>query len=506
MKSESHYSGKRFKGAIRVFLVGRATQGIANFALTLWTVRLLAPVDYGAYMALWGVVELLVPLSSLGLLEAVRRFMPELVSRGTAAAVRAFVKWTMLARYGFVLAWVATLFAVWPWFAAWLGFSHAQAEQSMVALALFFTVLGFRFTAEFLETLLEQRWSQLAQALQPIGRLLGMALLVTIDSVSLAHVLWVDVAASLLCLLLAEVALLRRLSALQLNGQYAVAPREVVAFSWHMAATNLLQATASMGALRLIAVRLLGLEAAGLFAFLQQILSLTSRYMPAQLLANIVRPMLIARQAAGETGVVRRGVSLMMKSNLLIVLMVVAVFAVAGDVIIAIASGGRFTGAGNVMLLFFLALAATSQGQLISMVMQIFDRTKALRSQSMLFLLVPLAAWLGGSYGLQGMVVGIVAGHWLRNSYALWWIERQGEGRLLDTVGALRGVAGMGLATLPGWWVSQYWGPWGALALTLALLAIFWAFFKPLSLDDEAFLTRVVKGKSRLIRVFVHRR
>ncbi len=500
------YTGKRFRAAVRVFLVGKVAQGIANFALTLWIVRLFAPDDYGAYMAIWGVVELLVPLSSFGLLEAVRRFMPDLASRGSVTGVRVFVKWMTFARFTIIFAWVGGIWATWPWFTAWLGFNPAQSEQANVLPLLLVTVLGFRFTSEILETLLEQRWSQLAQALQPLGRLAGMVILVLSDAVSLAHVLWVDIAVSSFCLLLAEFALLRRLHALELNGTYRVCAREVMNFAWHMAGTNLLAATASMGVLRLLAVRLLGLEAAGLFAFLQQLNIIASRYMPAQLLVNIIRPMLISRRAAGDMGAVKGGVSLMMKSNLLIVLVLLVVFGVAGDNIIALASGGRFPDAGLTMLLFFIALGATSQGQLITMTMQIFDQTRQLRAQSLLYLLVPLAAWFAGEWGLSAMVAGIALSHWLRNLYTFWWIERHGAGRLLDMVGSVRGMVAAGLVLLFGWLLLPLVGSWVALALTLVCLALGWWFAKPLSRDDEAFLAQILRGKVSLVKPYVYTR
>ena len=48
--------------------------------LSLWLVRLLIPTDYGIYIVLWEMVEMMLPLSSLGMLEVVRRFLPELAT------------------------------------------------------------------------------------------------------------------------------------------------------------------------------------------------------------------------------------------------------------------------------------------------------------------------------------------------------------------------------------------------------------------------------------------
>lgn len=505
MKQKDLYTGSRFRAALRAFLIGKSAQGIANFVLTLWLVRLLLPADYGAYMALWGMLELLVPLSSLGLLEAVRRYMPDLAMRGTASGVRVFVKWSLLVRFSVISAWVIAIWMSWSWFTDWLGFTAIQTEQTKGVPLLLLTVLVFRFTSEILETLLEQKWSQLAQALQPLGRLAGVAVLVSMGAVSLENILWIDIVVSLFCLSLAEIALMRRLSCLELNGSHTVQVREVASFATHMMGSNLLLATASMGALRLMAARLLGLEAAGLFAFLQQLISIVNRYMPAQMLANIIRPMLITRRAAGNAGEVNRGVALLMKSNLLIVLAGISAFAVAGDSIIAVASGGSFPDAGSAMLLFLVALGATSQGQLIAMTMQIFDQTRQLFVQSFLVLLVPIAAWVGGREGILCMIAGIAMSYWFRNSYAIWWMGRYGEGLLLDIQGALRAILATGLALLPGLLLAPSVGPWVALVLTLVCLVLGFRFAKPLSLEDEFFLSQILKGKESLLRSYVYR-
>lgn len=503
MKRRDLYTGRRFRDALRAFLFGRALQGVANIVLLLLVVRILDGSDYGAYMALWGILEMLVPLSSLGLLEAVRRFLPDLATRGSSANLRAFVRWTTLVRLVILLAWAGAIALAWPTFAPWIGLSPAQVEQTWLVVVLVVTVLFFRYAAEMLEALLEQLWAQVGHALLPVGRLVGIGTLVATDSVSLEALLWVDIAVSLVCLVLAEWALLRRLQNLNVTGEHRVTAGEVGAFAWHMAGANLLQATASDGALRLLAARLLGLEAMGLYAFLQQVLSIVNRYMPAQLLANMIRPMLIARLAKGETVVVSQAIGLMWKSNVLVVLAGIAVTLIGGDVFVRLASGGRFDDAAVVLLLLFVGLGASSQGMLINMAMQIHDRTSALRAQSLLFLLVPAAAWAGGQTGLTGFVIGVVAARWLRNGFALWWMKRNGVSVLLDLGGVMRAVVYIGLAVGPLWFLGGHLNAAEALLVPITLVVLAFLLARPLSMVDEQILVRILQGKARFLRLLV---
>ena len=496
MSKNNPYTVNRFRSALGVFLTGRAAQGAANLVLTLCLIRLLEPGDFGAYMALWGMAEMLVPLSSFGLLDAVRRFLPELASRGSRQGVRIFAKWTTLARTYFVLFLCAGIWLIWEEIAAWLGFSPSQAEHVWQAVLLAGLIVIFRYACEMLECLLEQRWSQLARALHPVGRLAGIAVLFGAGSLSLGAILWVDVAVSLICLLLVEGALVAKVTKLPSTGDYRVPPRVVAKFAWHMAGVNLLQSTANNGTLRILVVRFLGLEVGGLFAFLQQMLAILARYLPAQLLTNIIRPILISRLSSGEPGAVHNILSLMWKSNLVIVLSFVALMAVGGDTIVSVLSGWRFNDAGLPALILCVGLGAASQGKIVNMAMQLHDKTNELRLQSFLFLLMPLAVWGGSQYGLVGVIVGIVLVQWFRNTVSIWWMHQQGIELKLDVPGIMRVLVLCIFSAVVGSWLSHVSGPIVALATTAGLLVSGILLARPLSESDQVLFSRVFKRQA----------
>lgn len=505
MSSSNLYSGKRFRKAIRYFLLGRTAQAVAFFTLTLWLVRLLEPPDYGAYMVLWGMVEMMVPLSSFGMLEAVRRFLPELATHGAPGVLTKFVRWMTLIRLAIMIAWATLIAIFWPDIAAWMNFSAPQKDATLIAVGLIITVIGFRYASEMLECLLEQRWSQLTHALMPLGRLAGVTLLVIAGGLTLERLLWVDLLVSLSCFLLAEFFLMRKLDSLPSIGNYRVSAFAIASFAWHMAGVNLLRAIASTGTLRILVARILGLEMAGMFAFLQQLLLIVGRYLPANLLANIIRPMLISRYVAGDIDVVKQGMSLLWKSNLLIIAICVAAMSVAGDTLVALASSGRFADAGMVMVIMLLGLGATSQGQLVSMAMQIFSYTHQLRLFSLLSILTPIAAIAGSNWGLLGVASGIVLSVWLSNSLTLHWLNRQ-TGRIeLDWPGVLRGLGLAMLLAAAGYVVKYEFGPWWALALVLTVYVPGLVLMKPLNSFDMELLTRWLQNRTRFFEPFVRK-
>lgn len=506
MSNSDLYSGKRFRQAIQHFLLGRTAQAIASLILTLWLVRLLIPTDYGIYMVLWGMIEMMVPLSSLGMLEAVRRYLPELAARGAPGDLIWFVRWMTLIRLIVMVAWAVLIATFWSDIAAWLGFSVPQQDATFLAVGLVITVIGFRYAAEMLECLLEQRWSQLIHAFMPLGRLVGMAVLVIVENLTLEYLLWIDLVVSLSCFLMAEFFLMRKLRTLSDAGDFKVSLYEIFSFAWHMAGVNLLRAIASFGALRILVAHTLGLEAAGMFAFLQQLLMMIGRYLPAKLLANVIRPMLISRYVAGDIDVVKQGMALLWKSNLLIIAACMAMIIVAGDSLIMVASSGRFVDAGMLMLIMLLGLGATSQGQLVIMIMQIFPYTRQLKYFSLLSVMSPLAVIIGSNWGLIGVAGGIVLSVWLLNSLTLLWLNRQAGRMKLDWLGILCGLGITVLLAIIGCMIEHEFGAWWGLAVVLLGYVPGLMLVKPLNRFDKALLNRGLRRRAYFFAPFVSKR
>lgn len=505
------YTGARFRRALMFFLVGRGAQALTFLLLTLLLVRVLPVREYGTYMAVWGMVELMVPLSSFGLLEATRRFLPMLAQGGSRQAVLPFVRGVVAFRLLMLLAWAGALWLCWPAAMRFIGLQEHELGGTLAAagaIAVICAVPAFRFVGEMLESLLEQKWSQGLHAALPLVRMAAVAALLLSGALALPLLLLVDAAIALLFLLASLLALASKLREIPDGPPSTVRFREVFDFAWHMTGVNLLQATGSVGTLRLLVARFLGLEVAAMFAFIQQLLLMVGRYMPAQVLGSVVRPMLAARHARGEHGTVIDALALLWKANVMVLVVWLAAVGVSGEALMAQASGGRFTGTGLVLLLMLLGLGATTQGQTISLCMQLYGLTRPLRTQSLLFLLVPLAVVLGSRWGLTGVAAGIALAHGLKNTFSVWWLRRQGIHIGYDVGALLRLGAAMAVAVALSAALHAVLGPWWALALLGLLTAAAMVCCKPLRESEFAIVSSVFKGRlarlSGWLRPLVH--
>lgn len=335
-----------------------------------------------------------------------------------------------------------------------------------------------------------------------IAQFLSLAILVFTDNLALDRLIWVDLSISCLCFFLTEFILIRKLRAISSTGDYKPTVREIFIFSWDMAGVNLLRAISNAGSLRILVARNLGLEAAGMFSFLQQILMVFGRYLPANLLANIIRPMLISRYVAGEVNMVKEGMALLWKSNLIIICAILSVMCVAGDAVIGVVSSERFQDAGLLMMIMLLGLGATSQGQLVVMIMQIFLYTRQLSYFSVLSIFTPLAAIAGSAWGLLGVACGIAISVWFMNSLILNWLNRQAGRIELDWSGVARGVLLTVVISFIGLIIKYEFGTWWALIFVVMVYGPGLFLIKPLNQSDMVLLNLGLRHRARFLMPF----
>ncbi len=489
------YSLGRLRRALLHFAGGRAVQAVARAVLVLLIVRLLPAGDYGAYMLIVGVSEMLPQLCSFGLLPVGQRYLPELVQSAATRDSYRFVCGITVLQVAVIALACAGLWFFWGRVLPYAGFGPEQIQTARPAIILFVLVPTFRFVVELLQALLEQGKAQTAAALVPLGRMTAVVGLLGVGvEVTLHRLLLLDAAVVAGCLTLAWVLMVHSLRKLQEPEQPRPLPlRKMVRHGWHMAAAQLMSAAYSPGALRLVIANAIGIVESGLFAFLQSLQRMVGKYLPGELLRGLVRPMLISRTGPVD-GMDRmeRGVRLLQKANLMLVAMGTVAVYVAGDAIVATASGGRFTHAGGSLLLMFLVLGFASQRMVLDMVLQILDLTRTLRRVLLLLPLSLLAAWWCAHYGLNAAIAAIAFGIALVNGICAWRLKVH-TGRFRTDWRATGGILlASAVAALSGRALGTLLGPWLALAVAAGLLAVLLAAAKPLASAELDMVARIM--------------
>ncbi|MBI3154213.1 MAG: oligosaccharide flippase family protein [Burkholderiales bacterium] len=463
----------------------------------LVVVRLLDGESFGLYMIVWGLVELAAPLTSAGILPAAQRFLPELAEVGTEVALRALVRTLFWWRLLLVLV-GSVLIAL-----GWL-LMHERAEAGaawwhipLAVFALIASNLLARFVAELLEALLDQKHAQLQRALLAAGRLLILSMLWLTGQLSLAALILGEAVVAACAWMLGEFWLRARIGHIKPTGSRHLGSEELWRFIRDMAGAQVLSATANVGLLRLMVAQVVGVAATGQFAFVQQLVLIGQRYLPSILLANLVRPMLVSRQAGGSHSEVAVSLGLLWKSNVMLSWPLVPAAVLAGDLAIAYLSGGKFLSAGWLFSVLLLGLVSTGQTQILGIALQVHQQTALARNLSWLALSAMPLTWLGSQVGLLGAAAGASGSLLLRALVSLYAVQRGPARMAADHTGVLRFLAALAAATVCGAGTNWFLGPvMAALAFVSVLVVGTW-LVRPLSGSESQLLVRLFGHRLR---------
>ena len=505
MDNQKLYGAKRFRRAVVHFICGRVAQALGRAVLILAVVRLLPVEDYGAYMLVIGVAEMLLLLASLGVVSVAQRYVPEVAERSNRRTLARFVTALSAIQLSLLILVACLTGLFWPTIAGWLKLTDAQIIAMQWSALLFFLIPAFRFVEELLEALLEQGKSQVSRALMPIGRVAVLGVCVALGTqVDLALMMQIDVGVTLFCLVLAYFYLYVAIRNFNGQGTAAVPVREIVGFSWHMAGANLFLAAGNPGAFRLAISNSLGLAETGLFSFLQSMERLISRNLPGTLLRGVVRPVMVAKAAApGGMVAVAAGAWFLMKLNVAITLAGCVAVVIVGDELVMLASGDKFPDAGMTLLIFLAVLAIAAQRSVIEMVLQITGQTATLRATAFLAPVGVVLAWYMARYGLNAAVGAIMLTTFLSNALAVRGIRHGDKPITFAWSDYLRIGAPAVMAGALGYGLGMMMNGYFALAASLIVYTGLMALFKPFQHAELGLLERGIGKKiARVMRRF----
>jgi O-antigen/teichoic acid export membrane protein len=356
------YGGERIRRSFFHFMLGKAGSALTGFLAMVLVVRLLSIQDFATYSVLIALVEFVTALSGFGIAHALLRYVPDLYAHHLQGALRRFVTWALLSRTAILLAVVAIVLA---WSDAASNFAGIGGASD--PLRLFLVVIVFRTTNHFLSTILEstlhQGWVQSAYLTSSVVRLVGMAWLVFTGDASLNSVIVVEAIADgiAMCMFLAGLASVIRKTvdapemherdARWLPGNI----RAIVRFAGNAYLQHLAILPYGGSSNRVAGGHLLQPGALAEFGFSQSLYEYAKRYLPAQLLVGLIRPIMVSRySASGDFGAASRLAMHVFNINVLSIGAIVVPLVVGGTEVLLFLSGGKY---GNEALWLLLALA-----------------------------------------------------------------------------------------------------------------------------------------------------
>ena len=500
--SSPAYSGEALKRSAWHFLNGKAASALLTFFILLWVVRLLPVAEYGAYVTLVASVELAVIIATLGLPWLAARYVPEFRLHAPGPRLRHLVL-SLLAWQGIALAGLAGFLATGLGaFLAWVDLAPYHAAAQFYLLILLAEGFGRQIRESLLGPLLLQGIAQFSLVARNLAFIVLLAVAALTGQVSLMDVVQAELAASALGALLAFGGLLRHLKETDAMPGKNDWQEPTLAVMWrtasHMYFSYLLTLLYSPQIFLLFIQRYLGAEAAAVFGFMRTLYEQISRYLPATLLFGLVRPKLVASYVGGG-GVdeLSRNANMAGKLSLFVLMPLVAFAGVAGQELITLLSGAKFSETGLLFLGFTLALIPFSQRQLLETVAVASGNSQlCTRAAASGLLMLPLmVGLLIADFKLWAPVIVLGVGHLVFNGLILAGIVRH-TGYRPDA----RGFYKLLTASLAGFLVSVWlpamqpeWVYLFAVALLASagfLLVAWW--IKPFAKEERERLNRLL--------------
>ncbi|MBU2641424.1 MAG: oligosaccharide flippase family protein [Gammaproteobacteria bacterium] len=419
MTASARYGRERIRAGLVHFLFGKGLSAIAGFALLVLLVRYLSVAEFAAYSVLQAFVEVFTALTGFGLTHVALRYIPELYAQHENRVFRRFVVGAFGLRFflltlATLLAWlasddIANLFGL----AAWVGVLQAY-------LLVVWLRVNSHFLFQMLESTLHQGWVQVAFVLPALVKVAAVGWLVYSSALTIQSVIWIEAAAETLGLvvLLSGVGRVLRNTPVDQTMQswsiwWAKNARRLTQFGLAGYLQHLAILPYGSAPNRLVAGRYLDVASMATFGFAQSFADTLRRYLPAQLLAGLIRPVLVARfSVSRDFEKVTGMLSWVFRINTILLGSVAALLLAIGPAVVASVSGGKY-GAEAAWLLLALVgvLILESHRFLIDLAIQAVERNGLLVTGNLVLavslvlavllmpllgaLAIPLAAGLG---------------------------------------------------------------------------------------------------------------
>ncbi len=381
------YGGERVRRGLLHFVLGKGVSALSGFVAMVLVVRILPVEVFADYSVLIALVEFVTALSGLGLAHAMLRYVPQLYVLNYRTALRQFVWGAFLLR-SVVLVAVALL--------AWVLASpispliglHGAADAFRLFLAVVVVRCSNHFLSQVLDSTLHQGAAQIAYSINSVSRLIGMVYLSMSGDADLLSVIWVELISDLLGFIAILIAIVKYSLSIELTLK---APdddqdwvrknlRQIARFCLSGYVQHIVGLPFGGNTNRLVGGHLFSDAVMASYGFAQSLYEFIKRYLPAQLLIGLIRPVVVARFSekrdfAAAATVCER----LIVVNTVIIGICFSGLVVGGEGMLLWISGGKYgTGTLTILAMLLVVVALETHRLILEMLAQTVESYEVL--------------------------------------------------------------------------------------------------------------------------------
>lgn len=471
--TDERYGAQRIKRGLTHFLTGKGISSIAGFLAVILLVRLLPIESFAAYSVLTAFVELITAVSGFGMAHLMVRYVPELYAKHYQVALRSLIVRSTVIRTFILFAVVGLGLAVAGPMAPAIGLG-SQIDAFKVFLIVVILRCSTHFLSQILESTLHQGITQFAFSATALVRLVGMAILTYQGNADLETVIWVEAIADLISLLIVSYGIIK---VIILSKAVKAAPSDDR--NWISKNTRSLFAFAAQGYLqhlailpygghtnRLVGGHMLATGALANYGFSQTLYEYVKRYLPAQLLVGLIRPVVVSRYVArNDFSVAARLCGYVLQINILIMGLGFALLLVSGSDLLSFISNGKYgTDAKWLLLALMVVLLLETQRQQLELLVQTIGKyqilipSNILLSSSVLLAIATVPAFGAIAFPVANIFGLLLSNEWVRRrmlkeagDFRLDWFEAS----ITLTITLIAVLTGLLLQKFGGHWIGS---------------------------------------------------
>lgn len=490
------YSGRRFRTSILRYLGGRGVNAVLAFTILILLARSLSTDDYAAYVSAFALLEITMLMSSLGMEWVTGIYIPQIRLKGAGQAMRRFVGHVVA-----IQAVAAAGLGVAVWFfasplAGWMGMAHAASVFQLYGVVVFLEAISRVMRDQVLSCLLLQGASQLSQMARNIVFLLCIVCLMSADEATALSVAQFEILASASSLVVGAAFVgwfLWRQRRQQGTDPDWRPPSLADMFLMGRAAwiANLASLTWGSQVIVLLTTKILGAEVGAMTGFVRNLAEQVRRYLPAELLFSILRPVLVARYAEEhDLSRLANRCGFLFKVNTLSIALIVVASLVCGDHLFALLTAGRYPDAGYLAVVWFAVFVFAGQRRYTDLLLHTAQQSRVIQRISLLLVPAPLVVFVMLTL-FRDPVFALLAVAAIELAYTQGGLHVARLGQMVASVDWWGGARIMLAAVLVGlgghWMVAPVTNEWVAVVSTLLAGGVFMAslwLISPLSASE----------------------
>ena len=478
------YGKAQVKKGLLHFFIGKSVSAVGGFVAMLLVVKGLSIPDFARYSVLVALVEVFNGISGFGLSHVVLRYVPELYGSYRTRALRCVVLTTFSLRCCLLLVGIGVVWLCADTASSWIGLKDALPAFQAFLLVVFLRSSN-QFLSQILESALHQGLSQAAFSVIALGRCMGMFwLFFQGEAIHLIDVIWLEAfceALAMMIMLFGIAVMLREKNDSRAekddSGWDEDNRRQMVRFAFSAWLQHLATLPFGGNTNRLVGGALFGNVVMASFGFALSLYEYVKRYLPTQLLINLIRPIVVARYTTTRKfSDAARLCEQSLQINLMLLATLVAVLLVGGEKLLGFVSGGKYVEHSvQILCVLLLLLAFETQRMVLEVLAQMVEHYEILIPTN-LFL---SSSVLGGvvlypSLGAIAFPLANLVALVFTNFWTIYQLARLGYRYRHDWQGTLSSLLAFVCASFVGKLVLGASGHWlAALVATLLVLTLF---------------------------------